>query len=299
MIELTCQCGKAFKVKDELAGKRGRCPVCGTVMQVPDAPVFIPIQAPARPTPKPAKVSNATVFKWMAVASVLGFGFIMTFVAWVNYEARKYAQSVSNSQAILIREMADRDDAAKVELAKMNATIQQVIDAQKQVEAAERESERRWNEGVGREPSTPEELAEQRRLAKEVEDSFGNDLRGPHPPLEIVDSLIMPGDGNWLFLSSGEWTDNVTAVENSVVLSGSDRRRTMCEGEFVWAKSGIKAATRFYAYKQLKNPNIEIESLETEEFGNIWAIVREKANGQKWELHVNRFWDVWSKPIRD
>ena len=38
MIEFKCsRCGKQLKVKDEAAGKRGKCPQCGTVLQVPDA----------------------------------------------------------------------------------------------------------------------------------------------------------------------------------------------------------------------------------------------------------------------
>lgn len=44
MIEFAClECGKQFKVKDEVAGKKGKCPDCGTMLRVPDAE-----QAPAR-----------------------------------------------------------------------------------------------------------------------------------------------------------------------------------------------------------------------------------------------------------
>jgi len=35
-------CGKTLKVKDELAGKRGKCPGCGTIIQIPKAPAAPP-----------------------------------------------------------------------------------------------------------------------------------------------------------------------------------------------------------------------------------------------------------------
>lgn len=39
MIEFTCfNCGKKLRVRDEAAGKRGHCPQCETVIQVPQAP---------------------------------------------------------------------------------------------------------------------------------------------------------------------------------------------------------------------------------------------------------------------
>ena len=34
-IKVTCSCGRVLNVKDELAGKKGRCPSCGNVLQVP------------------------------------------------------------------------------------------------------------------------------------------------------------------------------------------------------------------------------------------------------------------------
>jgi DNA-directed RNA polymerase subunit RPC12/RpoP len=37
VIEIKClQCGKSFKVKGEFAGKKGKCPVCGKVISIPD-----------------------------------------------------------------------------------------------------------------------------------------------------------------------------------------------------------------------------------------------------------------------
>lgn len=36
-IEVACDCGKRYRVKDELAGKRARCPACKAVIAI-DAP---------------------------------------------------------------------------------------------------------------------------------------------------------------------------------------------------------------------------------------------------------------------
>lgn len=35
-IPVTCRCGKSFRVKDEHAGKKGKCPACGDLLLVPD-----------------------------------------------------------------------------------------------------------------------------------------------------------------------------------------------------------------------------------------------------------------------
>lgn len=35
MIELQCKCGKKLKVPDEAAGKRGKCPTCGSLFAIP------------------------------------------------------------------------------------------------------------------------------------------------------------------------------------------------------------------------------------------------------------------------
>src|SRR5262245_8353312 len=37
-ITLPCTCGKTFRIKDELSGKRVKCPACGGVLAVPAAP---------------------------------------------------------------------------------------------------------------------------------------------------------------------------------------------------------------------------------------------------------------------
>ncbi len=40
-IQFQCSCGKAFRVKDELAGKTGKCPNCGAVLEVPSPSMAI------------------------------------------------------------------------------------------------------------------------------------------------------------------------------------------------------------------------------------------------------------------
>ena len=49
MIRFTCdQCGAAFEVADEMAGKQGKCTQCGAVLSIPAAEI------PPAPTPSPA-----------------------------------------------------------------------------------------------------------------------------------------------------------------------------------------------------------------------------------------------------
>jgi hypothetical protein len=68
MIKVKCpnaSCGITSVVKDEYAGKRAKCPACGTIMSIPNAPAEVPeaaVQAPpparraAPPPPPPAPV---------------------------------------------------------------------------------------------------------------------------------------------------------------------------------------------------------------------------------------------------
>ncbi|HZY86689.1 MAG TPA: hypothetical protein VFE78_17775 [Gemmataceae bacterium] len=34
-IPLTCACGRSLRIKDEYAGKQGKCPGCGAVLDIP------------------------------------------------------------------------------------------------------------------------------------------------------------------------------------------------------------------------------------------------------------------------
>lgn len=44
MIEFACMhCGKQFKVKDEAAGKKGKCPQCGNMVEVPSPDAEVPL----------------------------------------------------------------------------------------------------------------------------------------------------------------------------------------------------------------------------------------------------------------
>src|SRR2546423_13177039 len=36
-IQFTCDCGKSIRVKEELAGRTGRCPECGAKLTIPAA----------------------------------------------------------------------------------------------------------------------------------------------------------------------------------------------------------------------------------------------------------------------
>src|SRR5262245_45546669 len=47
-IQVTCDCGRSFRVKDELAGRKVRCTGCQSVLSVP------PAAAPQAPASQPA-----------------------------------------------------------------------------------------------------------------------------------------------------------------------------------------------------------------------------------------------------
>ena len=46
-IKVACSCGKKLEVKDELAGRRGKCPACGKILMIPAAAApKLPVAAP-------------------------------------------------------------------------------------------------------------------------------------------------------------------------------------------------------------------------------------------------------------
>lgn len=54
MIEFTCSCGKIYRFKDEMAGRRGNCRECGVVIQVPEKAKqarTVPQDMPSGPAP--------------------------------------------------------------------------------------------------------------------------------------------------------------------------------------------------------------------------------------------------------
>ena len=60
-IKVTCQCGKSFAAKDELAGKAVKCPNCQKPLRIPAAsqPVA-PAAAPKKQAPKPVATPKQT-----------------------------------------------------------------------------------------------------------------------------------------------------------------------------------------------------------------------------------------------
>ncbi len=52
-IRVTCTCGKQFQVKEELAGKRGKCAACGQVLSIPTL-ASSAVQEKATPAPQRA-----------------------------------------------------------------------------------------------------------------------------------------------------------------------------------------------------------------------------------------------------
>jgi len=42
-ILVTCQCGKQYKFKDEVAGRRAKCLACGQVVQIPGIRLALPV----------------------------------------------------------------------------------------------------------------------------------------------------------------------------------------------------------------------------------------------------------------
>ncbi len=66
-IPLSCSCGKKLRVKDELAGRRVKCPACGGAIAVPAAEAEFevvedePAPAPKAKTSAPAKAGKKPV----------------------------------------------------------------------------------------------------------------------------------------------------------------------------------------------------------------------------------------------
>jgi hypothetical protein len=104
-IAVSCRCGKQLNLHDKLAGKRIRCPACGSEMEVPILATFAPGAPPrraeavrsvpppvpsrfARPSQVPAEEPAASpvhrhVWLWLGIAAVVPVA-ILT-VAFVLY----------------------------------------------------------------------------------------------------------------------------------------------------------------------------------------------------------------------
>jgi hypothetical protein len=61
-IKVTCQCGKSFAAKDELAGKAVKCPNCQQPLRIPGASAA-PAKAAAKPAAQPALAAAAAPSK--------------------------------------------------------------------------------------------------------------------------------------------------------------------------------------------------------------------------------------------
>jgi hypothetical protein len=74
-IRVNCSCGKAFQVKDELAGKRVKCPACQKVLTAPAAnDLEEEPKAPPKQAPAAAPRSNKTLFLIGGAIGVLLLG---------------------------------------------------------------------------------------------------------------------------------------------------------------------------------------------------------------------------------
>ncbi len=64
-IKVTCQCGKSFAAKDELAGKAVKCPNCQQPLRIPGGSPAA-VKAPAKPAAQPALAAAAAPAKLAA-----------------------------------------------------------------------------------------------------------------------------------------------------------------------------------------------------------------------------------------
>lgn len=63
-IEVSCSCGRTLKVPDQFAGKKGKCPGCGTMLRIPGQKVSAaPAKpaAPVAPPPAPAAAGDLLI----------------------------------------------------------------------------------------------------------------------------------------------------------------------------------------------------------------------------------------------
>ncbi|HZT80355.1 MAG TPA: hypothetical protein VFA26_09040 [Gemmataceae bacterium] len=51
-IPLQCDCGKCLRARDQDAGKRARCPGCGTVLTIPTPDAIVTAPPAAKPGPE-------------------------------------------------------------------------------------------------------------------------------------------------------------------------------------------------------------------------------------------------------
>jgi hypothetical protein len=90
MIEFRCEkCGNRFQVKDEMQGKRGKCP-CGNAIVIPITTVTLEPLAPVDLSFAPIQTSQRPVLRMLSLVfgfAALGIGFLgclLYFVLWVS-----------------------------------------------------------------------------------------------------------------------------------------------------------------------------------------------------------------------
>ena len=143
MIEFKCsECGKQLRVKDDAAGKKGKCPQCGTELAVPEAE-FVELQAadrPAAPPPPPPTHTNPNSTavppsrpsvtarkhrRWvivLLVAAVIAIPFAPKFPLWLGIVllglcALAFVPKVSAASRWLLRLPQDRKWASALRVA--------------------------------------------------------------------------------------------------------------------------------------------------------------------------------------
>lgn len=69
-IHVRCECGKELNLKDECAGKKGRCPACGQILTIPAAQTAEPPRQTVAPTPAAAPARKAVASSASAPAAL-------------------------------------------------------------------------------------------------------------------------------------------------------------------------------------------------------------------------------------
>jgi hypothetical protein len=81
-------CGKALKVKDELAGKKVKCPGCATVIAIPSPEepevVEAPVEEPSAPAAPAPGLEQATAIPVYVGLGGLGLLAISCFLPWIS-----------------------------------------------------------------------------------------------------------------------------------------------------------------------------------------------------------------------
>jgi hypothetical protein len=104
-IEVRCKCGKRLRARDEIAGRRVKCPACGAAVRVPAAEAE---SAPAAPARRGCPTRNdADVEVWTGPAVV-----IPSLVA-VSTEALCLATTLTSGKAVEIRKRLELGQAPK------------------------------------------------------------------------------------------------------------------------------------------------------------------------------------------